>query len=829
VNFGARLTQRYIAAIRWFIPLEVREDAATLTRAQNVINAVVMAALSGPFYAFAYHALGYGAAARVILTCCAGMFVAPFLMRATKSIVVAREAFLCAVFFNFSWLTYAMGGVSAPTAGWMVVPPMVAMFLGGLATAMFWLGLTCATVALIYALPLLNIPLPSNPIEDMSLLYLLCDLGLYVVIVLFVILFEVTKTQGFIKLQHALDFIHELALRDTLTGSHKRRHVLRLAADEREHAAAGATHFSLCLLEVDHFRRINDVHGIGGGDAVLREVAQCIKARLREHDTVGRYGAAQFLLLLPATAQEAALPFAEGLRQAVQGLRFGAMPAPAVTVSIGLAQFRPGESIDQTIARADEALVQATVGGRNRVAAFGQTDGQAAPAGAEHHSPGLADTSRTDALTGLLSRRVLRDRLGHAMARTLRNGRQVALMRLTLNRIEELRAALGVQGGDEILVQAAGQVRACLHVADTIVRWSGDEFIVILEDLRGADEAQGAARKILDRFAFPLVVAERECFVTLAIGIALFPAPSCDMDTLLERAGRAMQRAAHWGGNSVELYAPEAALASGGEPALKNELRAALAGGALLLAYQPQVDLAGGQLAGVQALIGWDHPRLGRLDAARLMPLAEEAGLALPLGEWILRSACLQNAAWRAAGLPALRTTVNLSGRQLAHPGMAESILAIIKETRIEPRCLDLEIAEDALPGEQLLKGALLGRLRRAGVRISIAGFGTGGASLHTLAELPLDILKLDRSFVARLGQPEQDESAWALAESIIHMAHRLQLGVVAEAVESAAQLADLRAMGCDVVQGDYLGRPAGADDIAQLFKRPRIIPLAAA
>jgi EAL domain-containing protein (putative c-di-GMP-specific phosphodiesterase class I) len=355
----------------------------------------------------------------------------------------------------------------------------------------------------------------------------------------------------------------------------------------------------------------------------------------------------------------------------------------------------------------------------------------------------------------------------------------------------------------------------------------GNEFIVILEDLKSADEARQAAQRILDRFAFPLVVAERECAVTLAIGIAVFPAPGCDMDALLKRADLAMTRAKNWGGNKVEIYALDAA-APGEQPLLKKELHEALAAGQLLLAYRPQVDLASGQLAGVQASIGWDHPRHGRLEAARFMPLAEEAGLGLPIGEWALRSACLQNVAWRAAGLPALRTTVTLSARQLAHPGMAESILAIVKETGIDQRCLGLEIAEDALAGDKVLKGAVLGRLRRAGVRIAIAGFGTGGASLHALAELPLDVLKLDRSFVARLGQPEQDESAWALAESIIHMAHRLQLSVVAEAVESAAQLADLRAMGCDLAQGDHVGQPLGAYEIAQLCSRPRIIPLAA-
>ena len=817
VNFGTRFIHRYIAAIRWFIPLEVREDAATLTRAQNVINAVVMAALSGPFYAYVYHALGYTAAARVILTCCAGMFVAPFLLRATNSIVVAREVFLCAVFFNFSWLTYAMGGVAAPTAGWMVIPPMVAMFLGGFASAMFWLGLTCATIVLIYALPLLDIPLPSNPIEDMALLYLLCDFGLYVVIVLFALLIELTRAQGFVKLQHALDFLHELAVRDPRTGSHKRRHLLALAEDERDKAARGDTVFSLCLLEIDHFRRINETHGHARGDLVLRDVALSIKERLRALDAVGRYGAAQFLLLLPATTQEEARLLAEEVRQ-------GIALALKVTVSIGLAQFRAGESIGQTMARADDALVQATSTGRNRVFAYGQAPGP----GTDQVSADLFDATRIDALTGLLSRRVLRDRLGHAMARALRGGRQVALLQLNVNRFMELNDAYGLEAGDEILVQAARHLRDCLHAADTLVRSGGNEFIVILEDLNCADEARQAADRILDRFAFPLVVAERECAVTLAIGVAIFPSPGCDMDGLLKRADIAMTRAKNWGGNKVEVYAVDAAAAPGEQPMLKEELHEALGAGQLLLAYRPQVDLASGQLAGVEACIGWDHPRHGRLEAARFMPLAEEAGLAMPIGEWALRSACQQNVAWRAAGLPALRMTVKLSARQLAHPGTAESILAIVKETGIDQRCLDLDIADNALAGDKVLAGAILGRLRRAGMRISITGFGTGGASLHALAELPLDVLKLDRSFVARLGQAEQDESAWALAESIIHMAHRLQLSVVAEAVDSAAQLADLRAMGCDLAQGAYVGQPLGADEIAHLCSRPRIIPLVA-
>lgn len=822
MNFGTRFITRYIDAIRWFIPLEVREDAATLTRAQNVINAVVMAALSGPLYAFTYHALGYTAAARVILTCCAGMFVAPFLLRATKSIVVAREVFLCAVFFNFSWLTYAMGGVSAPTAGWMVVPPMVAMFLGGFATAMFWLGLTCAAAVLIYALPLLDIPLPAHPIEDMALLYVLCNVGLYLVIVFFVLLFELTKTQGFIKLQHALDFIHARATGDDLTGGLKRRHARRLIEEERQNCITGAategTTFSLCLLDIDDFKRINATHGPAGGDLVLREVALCARRHLREGDSFGRYGAAQLLLILPKTTQDEARLLAERVRQDVRRLRFmNIAPEPAVTVSIGVAQFRSGESVGQTMARTDEALYQARRGARDRVAAYGQPD-----AADDTQAAGLVDGTLVDPLTGLLSRRVLRDRLGHAMARALRNGRTVGLMLLNLNKLSEINAAFGVAAGDALLAQAAGQLRACLHVSDTVVRGSGDQFIVILEDLDSAEEARQAAHKILARFAFPLLVDERECALSMAIGIAHFPAPACDMDALLERADLAMTHAKNLGGNQVWIYGADAAPAPGGQLALKNDLHAALGANQLLLAYRPQLDLATGQIAGVAALPVWVHPDHGRIEAARLMALAEEAGLANPIGEWALRSACLQNAAWRDAGLPPLRTALKLSSRQLAHPGMAERMLAIMGDTGIDPYCLVLEASEATLADENALVVAGLGRLRRAGVRIAIDGFGLGGAGLDYLAQLPADILVLERSFVAPLRQPQRDGRAWALAESIIHLAHRLHMTVVAAAVDTDTQLADLRSMGCDAAQGDCVGRPASAGDIALLLEQRR-------
>jgi diguanylate cyclase (GGDEF)-like protein len=560
MTLATRLTTRYLAAIRWFIPPEVRADAATLTRAQNVINAVFMAALSGPFYAYTYHALGYSAAGRVILTCCICMFGAPFLLRLTKSIVVAREVFLCAVFFNFSWLTYAMGGVSAPTAGWMVVPPMVALFLGGFATSMFWLLLTCVTVVFIYALPLLGIPLPAHPIEEMRLLFLLCDFGLYLVIVLFVFLFELTRTEGVVKLQHALDFIHDAALRDPLTGGHTRRHAHRWLEEQREDGAV----FSICLLEIDGFRRINAGHGEAIGDGVLRAVAQCVARQLPEGGSFGRYGGAQFLLILPGTAQHDALLLAERVRLDVRKLRLAtAAPDLAVTVSIGVAQFEAKESVGQTIARADEALYQATSGARDRVLAYGDTPALPGP-DAGLTAPDLFDHTRIDPLTGLLGRRVLRDRLGHAMARALRNGRMAGVMLLGVDQLDDIRQACGIAAADALLVQVAAQVRDSLHAADTVIHsggHAGGQFVVILEDLRSSEGARQVAHSILDRFTFPLAVDGHDRRVTLSIGIAMYPAPGCQLDDLLERAESAMTRARLEGGNGIRLYAADAARA----------------------------------------------------------------------------------------------------------------------------------------------------------------------------------------------------------------------------------------------------------------------------
>jgi diguanylate cyclase (GGDEF)-like protein len=813
-TLGAQWVDRYIAAIHWFIPLEAQQNAAQLTRAQNVINAVAMAALSGPFYALAYYQLGFVTAAQEILGCCAFMFAAPFLLRATGSIKVAREVFLCAVFFNFTWLTYNLGGVNAPTAGWLITGPVVAMFLGGVGTALFWLFMSCAAVTTIYWLHVSGLPSPAHPVTDMDLLYLICNIGLYIVVVVFVLLFELTKTQGFVKLEQALKIINELAIRDELTGSHNRRHLIQLIENEKERTARLGSLFCLCLLDIDYFKRINDTYGHSAGDTVLREFAATVQRQIRESDSFGRYGGEEFLLMLPETSIDEARILAERVRAKIEKLGFTGLPQLAVTVSIGIAEFRINESIGQTVARADEALYLAKSSGRNRVVSHGQPD-MIVPALA---AP--SENAQCDTLTGLLNRRMLLDRLSHAMDRAVRHQDKVALLLLNVNKFKEVNDALGYEAGDAVLVHTADTVRAVLRDSDTVARWGGDEFVVVLEDLAQEADALAVAEKILDRFAVPITVQDRPCFITLSIGVAVYTGPGCDQDTLLKRADIAMTRAKSWGENIVQVYSSDALVPSNERLALKNGLREALGTGQLFLEYQPQVDLASGDIVGVEALIRWQHPVLGRVEPSRFVPLAEETGMIVPIGDWVLRTACAQQSEWAAAGLPGVKMAVNLSARQLKDPGLSSRVMEVMAESGIDPRYLELEITEGVLIENLDAHQATMAELRATGIKISIDDFGTGYSSLNYLTELPVDILKMDGSFVRRLAQPSGRGRPYVIAESIIEMAHRLNLQVIAESVETAEQLDDLRRMRCDVAQGYYFNRPLHPDQIAALLAR---------
>ena len=827
----ARWSDRYLVATHWFIPADVLNGpAAARSRAENVVNAALLAGTAGPFYALAYFLLGFPAAGLEILLCCLCMLAAPLLLRATGSVRAARELFLCALFFNFTWLSYYLGGIGAPTASWLITPPLVAMFLGGVGCALSWLALSCVAAIAIYALPGAGHALPVHPVSDMALLYLACHLGLFVVVLVFALLVEMTKTQGFVKLEQALGTINELAIRDELTGVHNRRYLMGLIEKEKERADRNGRAFCLCLLDIDFFKRVNDTYGHSAGDAVLRAVARTVEAQVRGSDCFGRYGGEEFLLMLPETPAADALVLTERVREAIEKLRcLEAGSEIALTVSIGVAEYRMGEAIGLSVGRADEALYLAKSSGRNRVVCHGENREPLALA-LRDSAPGIPDEQdlgasvgrmldsvHCDQLTGLLNRRLLRDRLRHAMDRADRNRRLVALLLLNINGFKEVNDAHGYEAGDALLVQVGAMIRHCLRDCDTVARWSGDEFVALLEDLGGEGDARRVAEKILDGFGLPLTVAERECFITLSVGVALYPAADCDLDALLKRADIAMRSARAWGENSVQLYSSAVCEPRSERLALKNGLRDALARGQLFLEYQPQVDLATRRIVGVEALLRWQHPVYGRIDPGRFIPLAEETGMIVPIGDWVLRTACAQNRAWRDAGLPGVKTAVNLSARQLRVPKIAARVMEIVGASGLPCGCLDLEITEGVLIDDLEANRKVLGELRAAGVLVSIDDFGTGYSSLNYLSELPVDILKMDGLFVRRLGA-SQRARPYAIAETIVAMAHRLELKVIAECVETAEQLADLDAMSCDEAQGYLFHRPLPAEAIGALL-----------
>ena len=826
---------RYLAAMRWAIPPALRSEAALLTRAQNVVNAAIIAGLSGPLYALAYYWLGFDAAAREILLCCLVMLCAPPVLRCTGSIVAARELFLGAVLFNFTWLSYHLGGITAPTATWLLTAPMVAMFLGGVRTALCWLCISCAALAALY---FLQHDAPTTyQVQQLPTLHLLCSIGLMVVVTVFVLLFELTKTQGFVHLEQALRTINELAIRDELTGTYNRRHLMRLI----ERASERDRRFSLCLLDIDFFKRINDTYGHSAGDAVLRAFAQAVQSQVRPGDTFGRYGGEEFLLMLPDTLATSAQALADRVRLAIEQMRCAEVGADVVlTVSIGIAEFIPGEAVSLAVGRADAALYMAKSSGRNRVICHGDTTpalavpagpfNQDAPAPDAGGAPPV-DTAQTDMLTGLLNRRTLRARLQEAMQRADRNSRPLALLLFNINRFREINEALGVEAGDAALVHTAALLRGALREADAVARWSGDEFIAVLEDAGGEVDARQVATKIIDRFAAPLVLgqgdARRQCFVTASVGIALYPSPDPGLDALLRRAGQALASARLGGGHSIELACTSGPARRDERLALKDGLRTVLADGQLLLEYQPQVDLLTRRVVGVETLIRWQHPHFGRIEPARFIALAEETGLIVPIGDWVLKTACAQHRAWVEAGLPAIKIAVNLSARQLKDPGLAARVLQLVAQAGVTPRCLELEITEGVLMDDLARNRTTLAALRGAGLQVSIDDFSTGYSSLNYLSELPVDILKMDGQFVRRLGSglDERCVRAQAIAEAIVSIAHKLGLKVIAEAVETEEQYVALAQLGCDQAQGFLFHRPLHPDAVAALLMvRPRLV-----
>ena len=427
-----------------------------------------------------------------------------------------------------------------------------------------------------------------------------------------------------------------------------------------------------------------------------------------------------------------------------------------------------------------------------------------------------------DSLTGLPNRVLSRDRMQQAIAHADRSKTQVALLFIDLDNFKSINDSLGHPAGDALLKLVAATLRDCVRETDTVSRQGGDEFVVLITDLREADAVTPVMEKLIKRFNASFQVGGEELQVSASVGVALYPDDGGDFDTLLKKADTAMYRAKAAGKNTYRFYDEHMNVDAVENMRLRSSLRGALEQGEFVLHYQPQIDLRSGAVIGAEALIRWNHPQLGMVPPGRFIPLAEESGLIVPIGEWVLREACRQASAWRSAGLPELVVAVNLSGVQFRQGGLEQAVAAALKHSGLHPTMLELELTESILIHDTETILAAVQRLKSLGLRLSIDDFGTGYSSLSYLKRFAVDKLKIDQSFIRNLADDPENS---AIVHAIIQMARSLNLRTIAEGVENNTLLHHLRDYNCDEAQGYHFARPMPAAEFAVYLARQPTVP----
>lgn len=421
-----------------------------------------------------------------------------------------------------------------------------------------------------------------------------------------------------------------------------------------------------------------------------------------------------------------------------------------------------------------------------------------------------------DGLTGLPNRQLLHDRLNQAVS-TQRQIHSISVVFIDLDYFKVINDSLGHNSGDEVLRHVAERLRSSVRDGDTVARIGGDEFVLILNDQTNEDVIFRAMKRIISKVSEPMRIGNRELNITCSAGISVHPQDGFDVETLLRNADAAMYRAKANGRNNFQFYTSEMNELVSERLMLEHSLRRALERKEFSLHYQPRVNLRTGAIDAVEALVRWEHPEHGLILPDRFIPIAEETGLIVEIGKWVLQTACAQSRAWQDAGLAPVVVSVNLSARQLWEGGLAVMVAEILAETGVRPEHLEMELTESVVMHDTETVISTLQGLKANGVRLSIDDFGTGYSSLSYLKRLPIDALKIDGSFVRDIDTGLGVDDG-ILAKAIISLGHGLHLKVIAEGVESEAQMAFLKVHQCDEVQGFYYSTPLPPDECARLF-----------
>lgn len=422
-----------------------------------------------------------------------------------------------------------------------------------------------------------------------------------------------------------------------------------------------------------------------------------------------------------------------------------------------------------------------------------------------------------DPLTKLPNRLYAQQHLQELLHKVKTTNQLMAVLFIDLDRFKQVNDTLGHSCGDDLLIQASQRMKDCLRKDDVVSRMGGDEFVCVLSDISSQKEAERVAERMIQSLSEPFFLQSNECYISASIGISMYPHDGDDVETLVTFADTAMYEAKCSGKNQYKLTKAEVNAAAFEQMTFENGLRKALEEETFTLHYQPLVNAKTHQVTGFEALLRWEHPDLGNISPADFIPLAEETGLIVPIGEWVLRTACEQHMSWQQEFSSPTRIAVNISTQQFLHEKFLETIMQVLEETNMPPHLLELEITETILMQQTPKTISVLNELKRHGIRISIDDFGTGYSSLRYLKDFPVDTLKIDRSFIKDIDTNYHSE---VISNAVITLAHSLNIAVVAEGVETSAQLNKLIEPNCDVIQGYFFSRPIPEEKVLHWFKQ---------
>ena len=635
------------------------------------------------------------------------------------------------------------------------------------------------------------------------------------------------------------DELRILATRDPLTNCMNRRSLFDQFEEKCLDAINNNIEFSCVMLDIDHFKRVNDNYGHAAGDEVLRVVSSAIKAVLRSNDEVFRYGGEEFCVLLPGADIQSASRLAERVREnieeqvvddAVEG------QVIRVTASIGLSSIKFGsENLPALIETADAALYESKRNGRNKVTIWQAGDMQSEQA-ADVELDNTGEKSGTvplpgehqdvDKITGLPNRTHFRRELARTIMHAQQHEEHAAVLVLDLDMFKRINNVFGYTAGDTVLDAVAKRLTGSLRVSDSACRLEGgipeqgvyglggDEFGILLTGLESQDDVHVVVERLVNSLALPVVVDDQEIFMTCSVGVSQYPDDGSDADTLITCAGAALQHAKRDKEDSVQYFHDDFVSIARNGYEIENALRYALDNNEFELYFQPQLDVQTLRIEAMEALIRWHHPQHGIISPAEFIPAAEASGQIIDIGKWVINTACQQIRSWLDIGLE-LPVAVNLSPVQFRQKGLIEQINTAVSSAMINPQYLQLEITESMVMDEVDSALVTMQALTRFGYKIAIDDFGTGYSSLEYLKRFPVNILKIDRAFIMDVNTDPGDA---AIVSAAISMAHSMGLQVVAEGVETEEQLLFLRNLRCDMIQGFLLGVPLPAKDAIALI-----------